>query len=223
VIPPAVEFLEKPKAILFDWDNTLVDSWAIIFDALNFTLKAFDKETWTMNQTMEGVRKSMRDSFPTLFGEDWEQAADVFYGRFDDIHISRLSPFDGAAEMLADFSARGIFLGVVSNKRGEYLRKEVSHLGWDKHFSSLVGAMDAKKDKPATDPVELALAGSDHKEGGQVWFVGDADIDMECAVNANLAPVLLRQAPPGHEEFNGFQPLYHIENCQALSKLVVNM
>lgn len=220
---PTIKRLEKPEAILFDWDNTLVDSWAIIHDALNFTLKTFAKEPWTMAQTRQRVRKSLRDTFPTLFGDQWEHAAEVFYSHFDEIHIARLSPFEGASEMLADLSDRGIYLGVVSNKRGETLRKEASHLGWDSHFSSLVGAMDAKNDKPATDPVELALSGSAHKSGGQVWFVGDADIDMQCAINADLAPVLLRSEAPEPAEFNGFEPLCHMENCQALSKLVKNM
>jgi phosphoglycolate phosphatase len=223
VSPVVVSALQKPEAILFDWDNTLVDSWAIIFDALNFTLNAFDKEPWTMSQVRERVRKSLRDSFPTLFGDDWEKAADVFYARFDDIHLTMISPFDGAAEMLADLSGRGIYLGVVSNKRGAYLRKEASHLGWDRHFAKLVGATDASNDKPATDPVELALSGTPHKRGGQVWFVGDADIDMECAFNAELAPVLLRREAPEPQEFNDFQPLCHLENCLALSKLVENM
>jgi len=223
VSPPAIERLQKPEAILFDWDNTLVDSWSIIHDALNFTFKAFAKEPWTMTQTRDRVRKSLRDSFPALFGEDWMRAADVFYGRFDDIHLSMLKPFEGAEEMLTELSARGIYLAVVSNKRGEYLRKEASHLGWDMHFSKLVGAMDASNDKPATAPVEMALSQSVHKRGGQVWFVGDADIDMECAINAELAPVLLRAEAPNPLEFNEYQPLCHIENCQALSKLVVNM
>lgn len=215
--------LQKPKAIIFDWDNTLVDSWAIIFDALNFTLATFDKDPWTMEETRIRVRKSLRDSFPALFGDDWQEAADVFYGRFDDIHISRISPIDGAAEMLSDLSQQGIYLGVVSNKRGEYLRKEARHLGWDQHFTKLVGALDAKNDKPAVDPVELALSECTHKRGQDVWFVGDADIDMECAINAELAPVLLRPEPPEPEEFVKHPPICHIVDCLALSKLVANM
>ncbi|MBL6930357.1 MAG: HAD hydrolase-like protein [Rhodospirillales bacterium] len=221
--PVVVKTLQKPEAILFDWDNTLIDSWAIIFDALNFTLKTFDKDPWTMYQVRERVRKSLRDSFPGLFGDDWQKAADVFYARFEDIHISMICPFEGAEEMLSELSGRGIYLGVVSNKRGQYLRKEASHLGWDRHFAKLVGATDVSNDKPATDPVELALSGTPHKRGGQVWFVGDADIDMECAFNAELAPVLLRPEAPEPKEFNEFKPLCHLENCQALSKLVGNM
>lgn len=219
----ALVSLKKPEAILFDWDNTLVDSWPIIFDALNFTLQTFAKEPWSMAQVKNQVRKSLRDSFPELFGDQWEQAAKVFYGHFDDIHIARLSPFDGAAKMLQDLFEHGVYLAVVSNKRGQSLRKEASHLGWDKYFSKLVGAMDAGNDKPSKDPVELALGGCPHKSGGQVWFVGDADIDMQCAINADLAPVLLRPEAPRRDEFNAYQPLLHLQSCQALFKSVENM
>jgi len=215
--------LQKPKAILFDWDNTLVDSWAIILDAMNFTLKKYNMKPWTLDETRQRVRKSMRNSFPQLFGEEWQQAADVFYSRFDEIHITMLNPLEGAAEMLSELSERGLYLAVVSNKRGEYLRKEASHLGWDRHFSRLVGALDAKNDKPSSDPVELALSDSKHKRGGGVWFVGDADIDLECAINADLAPILLRPEAPKVDEFKKYSPICHIVDCQALSKLVASL
>ena len=215
--------LLKPKAMLFDWDNTLVDSWTIIFDALNFTLESFGKEPWSITQTKTRVRKSLRDSFPDIFGERWKKAAEIFYERFDDIHISRLTPIKGAQKMLKEIHNQEIFLGVVSNKRGDYLRKEVHHLGWNKYFSSLVGATDAENDKPSPEPVALALSDCAHKSGGQIWFVGDANIDMECAYNADLTPILLRKAAPNHEEFTDYPPAFHIVDCQALSNLIKKM
>ena len=215
--------LLKPKAILFDWDNTLVDSWAVIFDALNFTLESFGKEPWSLIETKTQVRKSLRDSFPDLFGKEWEKAEDVFYRRFNDIHISQLSPIEGAQTMLESLLEQGLYMGVVSNKRGEYLRKEVRYLGWDKYFSSLIGATDAKNDKPSPEPVALALSGCAHKSGAHIWFVGDADIDMECAINAQLSPILIREEPPRPEEFSDHPPAFHIVDCQALSKLVKKM
>ena len=215
--------LIKPKAILFDWDNTLVDSWSVIFDALNFTLESFGKEPWSIVETKARVRKSLRDSFPDLFGEEWEKAADVFYGRFDDIHISRLRPIEGAQKMLDGFIQQGIFMAVVSNKHGGYLRKEVQNLGWGKYFSSLVGAADARNDKPSPEPVAMALSGFEHKSGAHIWFVGDADIDMECAISAGLAPILLRNEPPHPQEFADHPPAFHIVDCQALSNLVKKM
>lgn len=59
--------LTRPKAILFDWDNTLVDSWAAIQDAQNHTLTAFGLEPWTLEETRQRVRGSMRDTYPQLF------------------------------------------------------------------------------------------------------------------------------------------------------------
>ena len=59
----------KPRAILFDWYNTLVYSWPVIHDALNVTLEAFGLEPWNMDKTRVRVRKSLRDSFPELFGD----------------------------------------------------------------------------------------------------------------------------------------------------------
>ena len=215
--------LLKPKAIIFDWDNTLVDSWTVIFDALNFTLESFGKEPWSIIEIKTRVRKSLRDSFPDLFGEEWEKAADVFYERFDEIHISSLKPIEGAQMMLDGMLEQEIFMGVVSNKRGDYLRKEVWHLGWDKYFSSLVGATDTMNDKPSPEPVALALSDCPHKSGAHIWFVGDADIDMECAISAELAPILLREKPPHPEEFLDHPPAFHIVDCQALSNLVKKM
>ena len=52
-------------------------------------------------------------------------------------------------------------------------------------------------DKPAVAPVEMALAGSGVARGPDVWFVGDTDIDMTCAVNAGCYTVLLRDRAAG--------------------------
>ncbi|MHA1598439.1 MAG: HAD family hydrolase [Alphaproteobacteria bacterium] len=212
--------MSQPKAILFDWDNTLIDSWLIIHDALNFTFAAYDKPLWSLDETKLRVRKSLRDSFPGIFGDDWSQAADTFYARFDDIHLDMLSPIDGSAQMLNELSGLGIYLGVVSNKRGEYLRREARHLGWDVHFGKLVGALDAAADKPSPHPVTMALAGSGIVAGPDVWFVGDADIDMECAHNTGMTGVLLRTEAPATDEFPDHPPTHYVADGAALCKLV---
>lgn len=184
--------LPAPRAILFDWDNTLVDNWLAIHDALNATLTAMGHENWTVEETRSRLRKSLRDSFPEMFGARWEDARDIFYARFEELHIARLRPLDGVAAALEVLATSGRFyLGVVSNKTGPYLRAEAVALGWDRHFSRLVGATDAAADKPAPEPVHMALAGSGIAAGSDVWFVGDGAIDVQCALAAGLVPVLL--------------------------------
>ena len=110
----------KPRSILFDWDNTLVDSWPIIHDALNVTLATFGLEPWSLDETRTRVRKSLRDRFPGLFGDKWQAARDVFYDRYAAIHIEKLNPLSGADEMLEALHGKGIHLAVLSNKKGDY-------------------------------------------------------------------------------------------------------
>jgi len=210
----------KPKAVIFDWDNTLIDSWPAIHDAQNHTLAHFGQPRWTFEETKTRVRKSMRDSYPQLFGERWREAGEVFYARFEAHHLESLTPLPGAAELLAGLSGDGYYLGVVSNKKGDYLRKEAAQLGWDRYFGRMVGAFDAKKDKPAPEPVDMALEGSGLEKGPDVWFVGDADVDLECAQNAGCVPILVRPDTPRPGEFDSHPPMCYLSDCEALFNLL---
>ncbi|MBZ0325793.1 MAG: HAD hydrolase-like protein, partial [Alphaproteobacteria bacterium] len=105
--PPA------PRAILFDWDNTLVDSWPPIHAAMNAALAAMGHPAWTPEDTRARVRRSLREAFPDLFGDRWEEARDIFYDSFQAHHLETLAARPGAAEMLAEIAGRGVYLGVV--------------------------------------------------------------------------------------------------------------
>lgn len=212
--------MSKPRAILFDWDNTLVDSWLCIQESYNMTFRHFGLPEWDMAQTQANVAKSLRDSFPQMFGERWLEAKDVFSASFEAIHLEHLKPLPGAFEMLHALKADGIYLGVVSNKRGGFLRKEAEVLGWNDFFGALIGANDAEADKPAPAPVHMVLNGSGIEPGEQVWFVGDSPIDMHCAVNSRCIPVLMRSEPIHPGEFNAHPPIYHLENCASMVTLV---
>lgn len=213
----------RPSAILFDWDNTLVDTWGVIHDALNATLQAFGRDPWSLAETKIRVRKSMRDSFPLLFGERWEEAGQVFYDRYKAVHLQKLTPLPGARELLHLLKEHGLYLAVVSNKRGEHLRTEAAHLGWEPYFGRMIGASDAARDKPACEPVDLALSGSGVDRSGVVWFAGDADIDLECAFNSKLTSVLVRATPPEPGEFAAHPPTHHVADLRALAELLKSL
>jgi phosphoglycolate phosphatase len=214
--------LPAPKAVLFDWDNTLVDSWVVIHHAMTATFEALGARPWTLEETRRNVRKSARDAFPELFGERAEEAAAVFYRTYEADHLARLRALPGAEAMLARLADEaGLLLGVVSNKRGHLLRLEAEKLGWGRYFGSLVGANDAVRDKPAPEVVDHALAGSGIAAGPQVWFVGDTDIDILCAYNSGCTPVLLRREAPVAGEFGAVSLGGHVDSCEAFARLAL--
>jgi phosphoglycolate phosphatase len=216
VRPPAGA---RPRAILFDWDNTLVDTWLTIHEALNHVMAAMDKPLWSLAETRARVRLSLRESFPLHFGDRWEEARGIYLERFRAIHLDRLTPLPGRAEMVTALAGEGIFLGVVSNKTGALLRREAEALGWSGYFGRLVGAGDAIADKPDPAPVWLALEPSTLEPGAEVWFVGDTGVDIECAGNAGCVSVLLGDDLAA-EEVLGCTPHFTFADPAALLRFV---
>lgn len=209
--------MKRPAILLYDWDNTLVDGWAGITAALNAVFTAFDRPLWTVEDTRNRVRVSLRESFPPMFGDRWEDARDLFYATLTDRHLEHVTPMPGAAEALAAGAAWP--QGVVSNKAGAFLRREVTHLGWDAHFGAVVGAGDARADKPDPAPILMALEQMGAAPSMDVWYLGDTALDMQAARAAGVTPVLVGDA--SHD--GGVEraaPHIHFPHANALASLL---
>ncbi|HYZ31695.1 MAG TPA: HAD hydrolase-like protein [Crenalkalicoccus sp.] len=185
--------LPRPAAILWDWDNTLVDGWAAIAAGLNAAFAAFGLPAWTTEEVKARVRRSLRESFPEVFGAEWERARDIFYAEVRARHLAVLAPMPGVEAALAAAAALAP-QGVVSNKQGPLLRAEAAHLGWQGYFRALVGAGDAAEDKPAAAPLLLALSACAVAAGPATWYIGDTALDMQAARAAGCTAVLLGDA-----------------------------
>jgi phosphoglycolate phosphatase len=212
--------LEPPRAILFDWDNTLVNTWPTIVECYRDTFAALGLPAWTAQEVRSRAHGSLRDHFPLLFGPRAGEAERVFYETFYRIHLERLEPLPGAALLLAHCHERGCYVAVVSNKVGDNLRAELAHLGWQRWVSRAVGARDCARDKPAPDPIFRALAGTGIAPDETVWMVGDTPADLKCAHAAGCLPVLVG----GSAELSGplleHPPRLRARDCHALVALL---
>lgn len=212
--------LTKPDAIIFDWDNTLVDTWPTIHEALNHTLAGMGHPEWPIEKVRSEVKKSMRDAFPAMFGEQWEEAAQHYQDYYRSIHLTNLQFLPQADAVLNALRRHDVFLAVVSNKRGVNLRKEIDHLGWNGYFDAVVGADDAAFDKPHAAPVEMALGQGDIALGDSVWFIGDTIIDLECAQNTNTVPILYGPVETDGGQYLGFPFRHHARDHAALLRVI---
>lgn len=181
--------LKKPSAILFDWDNTLVNTWPLIHQAINITFQEYGLEPWSLEKVKENAHESSREAFPKLFGDQWQEAQKFFYGYVQDLHLEALEIMPGAFPLLNFLNQKNMILGVVSNKRSDLLRNEIDHLEWSSFFQVTVGAGEAEKDKPAPDPIHLALSRIDLKASDSIWFVGDTVVDWQAAQASGCQPV----------------------------------
>ncbi|MEX2648554.1 MAG: HAD family hydrolase [Alphaproteobacteria bacterium] len=209
--------LARPRAVLLDWDGTLVDSWDAIHAALVGTQVAFGVATWTLDETRQKLQ-SLREHFPILFGERWRAALDDYRARYYATHLEHLKVCAGAEALLDRIGAVSGFTAVVSNKLGTGLRREAEHLGWTGRFDRLVGSGDAARDKPDPAPLLEALATSGIALGPDVWLVGDSVVDVLCARNAGCRAILVGDDADAVRAADA--AVVRARDCHALEALV---
>lgn len=212
-----------PKAILFDWDNTLVDSFPLLMAAHNHTRVAMGLAPWTENEARLNIRLAAQDIFPKLYGENWQQAKKILYDYVGARHMQEMVVLEGAAPLLHFLHQNSVQAGVVSNKTKQLLVKEITHLGWDDLLPVAVGAGDTPHGKP--DPAGIRLAASkmgfDETQMNLIWYVGDTETDMMAANAAGCIPVYVCNHRMCEENAITLEnPAFLFENCtECLDRL----
>jgi phosphoglycolate phosphatase len=185
-----------PQAILFDWDNTLVDSWKTSYHVFNKILDYYGRPPFTPEQFLKKPQLSVRDSFPFLFGDNWKEVQRIYYKTYEAIHLKFLTPLVGVEKLLSYLYKNKVYMALVSNKNGDILRKEVEFLNWKSYFNKIIGSNDAESDKPSCLPVKLALDSIQIECSQDILFVGDSMVDVECARNSGCVPVIIGSLQP---------------------------
>jgi phosphoglycolate phosphatase len=180
-----------PKAIIFDWDNTLVNTWPLIDYAMNKMLKKMGHKKWNEEELRSRTHLSMRDYFPELFGDRWQEAGKIYVDTYHEKNLEKLEFIPKALDLVNLLNKKGIKLFIISNKRGPTLREEVGHFGITSKFVKIIGSHDADEDKPSKKVVDLTLSGSDlDPTQDLIWFIGDSEVDLDCAINSGCKPIL---------------------------------
>lgn len=177
------------KAILWDWDGTLVDSHETIRAAYNAARKAFDMPAMSSEEIKSHVSLSGREALPKMFGDRAEQASKIFYETYQKLAPKTVVAKPNRTEILRAIADAGYSQAVLSNKKGDILRKECQALGWQGYFTDCIGAGDTEKDKPEPHMYHLWSAKSHQPK--QTMYIGDAPIDAHFAYNCHVDCILL--------------------------------
>ncbi|HEY0901517.1 MAG TPA: HAD family hydrolase [Micavibrio sp.] len=209
--------MSRPDAIFFDWDGTLVDTLPGLLIAHNHVRAQFGMPLWTTEQFHHEMKFSSRELYPVIYGDSAAEAIQILRDYMDKNIIKHLHPLRNAEVTLRRLHKAGIATGIVSNKRQEFLDREIAHLGWSRYLSVEAGSGFAVRDKPAGDPIRKALAAINLKpEDSLVWFVGDTATDMLAAADAACLPVLLLHGESRAEIIENHSPAYVFNDCQEL-------
>ena len=214
--------LTLPKAIIFDWDSTLAQTRATVVEALEKTLRHYQKEPWQNLKHLRQPLLSLKDNFPLIFGDISAEAYQYYLSVYKE-NTTTPTPF--AREFLNLCLKKDITLYIVSNKERSLLLKEVELCYKNIPFVAILAHGDAEGNKPDAAPVFTALKNVPYAINPQnVWLVGDSLPDTECAYNANIQPIIV-----GHniqdnsyleQKRTATPPLIEVENFTELKKLI---
>ncbi len=210
-----------PIAILFDWDGVLADTKDVLKEAYLNTFSEMKLEPFAFDALHQLPGTSLRDYFPLIFQSRALEAEKIFYKHVHQTHLKFLRPMQNAQNLLEYIKEIGIPMSIVSNKRGDILRKEVEYLGFDHYFYKIVGSKDCEKDKPSPLPAYYALEGKNISlPNDAIWFIGDWAADMECAHRAGVTPVLMNNPTLKNDKNFLFKPKIYVESCLDLKNFL---
>lgn len=177
------------KGVIFDLDGTLVNTLEDLTDSMNAALTQIGRPARSRVQCMQMIGHGLRKFAERALGDEHLGLTDQLLVRMVDYYkdhcLLKTAPYPGMAEIVAALSARGLRLGVLTNKNQLPAEIITRHLFPDT-FDPIVGAADGQPSKP--DPqTTLAMIGGWGLEAGEVLFVGDSETDIQTAANAGVA------------------------------------
>jgi phosphoglycolate phosphatase len=209
------------RAVLFDLDGTLVDSYAALADAVNFARREHGHADLPEGR----IRAFVGDGLDRLLQRAFETeavprgAVDAFERRYDEICCTSSRVLDDVYDTLARLDALGLAMAVCTNKPTGFSTKILNHLQLARFFRGIVGPDTAGARKPDAQHVLHALSAT-HCPAEDALFVGDMPIDVRAARNSGIRIAVVTTGSSTIEELRDAKPDHILDRFSDLVGVV---
>ena len=208
------------RAVLFDFDGTLADSFPAITASTNHVRRLYGLPELAESEVRRyvglGLENLMQELVPTAPPAD---AVAAYRAHHPSVMLTGTKLMPGVAETIPVLRRRGVKLGVCSNKRVEFTKQLVRALGLGDYFDVILGPDDVGVPKP--DPAMLLEAA--RRLGGSsrdTIYVGDMAVDVEAGKAAGMETWLILGGAAGHEDPTASGPDRVLESFAQLKDLL---
>lgn len=180
----------KKKALIWDLDGTLLDSYKIIVASLRNTLLEMG-----ISMKDEEILRFVTEYSVNLFIKEIANKTSIpiekikkRYSEISDVKTLEIKPITNAEEMLKGVSDNGV-LNYVYTHRGKSSHVVLQNIGLKSYFTEIVTSENGFNRKPSPDAVNY-LVEKYELDKRNTYYVGDRSIDIECAKNAGIRSIL---------------------------------
>jgi phosphoglycolate phosphatase len=177
------------RAVLYDFDGTLVNSLGVVVAATNAVLAERGAPARPAPEIIAGMVHPTGLRIGGLLGiadaAEQRRLAAAFYAAAHRVCGEHAVVYDGIPAALAAVAATGLPQGVVSNNEGRLVRRLLDHLGLARHIGVAFGEEDVPEPKP--DPRGVRLAAERLGVAArECVYIGDTPGDLHTALAAGM-------------------------------------
>lgn len=136
------------KAVIFDFDGTLANTFKGIFDSYKYSAQNLNLIEPTLELVDGAIGASLKDVFMTRFSLDSEKAslATIYYREYySQKGILGVEIYQGIKELLEFLKANNYKIGLATLKLEEFAKKMANNLDISMFFDSIKGIDSANK------------------------------------------------------------------------------
>ena len=178
------------KAIIFDFDGTLVDSEKAIYECFQKITKhiAPERESYAKNLL---IGPPLRDTASEILGPGNQDLLDKFVQLFITMHdkqvIRHTQPYPYVIQVLKKLHTKNIPMAIATNKRLAPTKKLIDHFGWEDYFAFVECSDSQTQIRNKDEMIQGILNHQNYFTGA--FFVGDTVNDGHSA-NLNQLPFI---------------------------------
>ena len=171
------------KAVIFDWDLTLWNSWDIHVWLMGKTADSLGLRRPEKSEIAQEYSRPFLQHLGWFFGDEQGPVLDTYIGFYRDAVGEMAGLYPGIGETLADLKYHGFKVGIFSDKRQLFGVSELEQTGVGHlldHTSFLIDGRPYKPDpqglKDVMEVLEVAPS--------ETLYIGDTRHDSQCAHRA---------------------------------------
>lgn len=178
------------KTVVFDLDGTLLDTLEDLYLSVNHALEAYGLPARSRDEvrlaTGNGIVRLIQRSVPADCPDELrERVFGTFKEHYGAHSMDHTAPYAGMPELVAALREAGAHVAVVSNK-ADFAVQTIIRATFPDAFDCVMGENEAAgiPKKPARPMVDAALEAMGGRSGA-VAYVGDSEVDVATAANAD--------------------------------------